>query len=156
MPSLTAREPAGRRKQFGFSLIEAVMVLLIIGTVLGALTPSVVRQITHARVNRAARVIAADVYLAQSTASRSRKPVQISIDSTVRTMTLRDAQSGTTLTVRYYGTDSEFKLARLYATPNTILVFPSTMGSGTMAIVVGDASYARSVNVSRAGQVRVQ
>lgn len=132
------------------------MVLLIIATVLGALTPSVIRQITHARVNRATRVIAADFYLAQSTASRSRRPVQVTIDSTAKTMTLTDATTATQIQVRRYDLSSEFKLQRLYATPATTLIFPSAMGSASVSVVVGDPSYTRYINVSRAGQIRIQ
>lgn len=132
------------------------MVMLIMVTVIGALTPSVIRQITHARVNRAARVIAADFYLAQSTASRNRKPVLLAVDSAARTVTVSDAQTATQLFVRRLGADSEFKLQGLVATPGTTLVFPSGMASASVVVQVGDASYMKVVNVSRAGQIRVQ
>jgi type II secretory pathway pseudopilin PulG len=58
----------------GFSIIEAVMVLLIVATILAALTPGVIRTLSHARVNRAATVVAAQFYVAQSLAGRQRKP----------------------------------------------------------------------------------
>src|SRR6185369_7678056 len=106
MPSLTAKLPAHSRTRLGFSMIEAVMVLLIIATVVGALTPSVIRTISHARVNRAASVVAADLYQAQSLASRARKPVRVTIDSTLRTVTLTDAQTATTLTTRRFDVTS--------------------------------------------------
>ena len=56
----------------GFTIYEAMMVLLIVGIVVGALTPSVRRQLTRARINRAANVMAADLMLAQSIAGRQR------------------------------------------------------------------------------------
>ena len=154
--SLTAKIPACHRAPFGFSMIEAVMVLLIIATVVGALTPSVIRTISHARVNRAASVVAADFYQAQSLSARSRKPVRVTVDSTARSVTLADAQTGSTLTVRHFDVTSEFKLPRLFGTPASILVFPSAMSSVAIAVTVGDATYFRIVNVSRAGQVRIQ
>jgi hypothetical protein len=132
------------------------MVLLIIATVVGALTPSVIRQITHARINRATRVIAADFYLAQSTASRTRKPVSMSVDSAARTVTMTDTQSATQISTRQYGTTSEFKLQQVYSVPASIIVFPSGMLSASVAVTVGDPSYRRYVNVSRAGQIRIQ
>jgi type II secretory pathway pseudopilin PulG len=156
IPSLTVQTRSCRLRPRGFTLVEAVMVLLIILTVIGALTPSVIRQITHARVNRAARVIAADFSLAQSTASRSRKPVLLTVDSTARTLTVSDAPTATQLFIRRLGIDSDFKLLRLVATPATVLVFPSGMGSASVVVQVGDASYMQVVNVSRAGQIRVQ
>lgn len=132
------------------------MVLLIIATVVGALTPSVVQQITHARINRATRVIAADFYLAQSTASRTRKPVSMTVDSAARTVTMTDTQSAATLSTRQFGTTSEFKLKQLYSVPATIIVFPSGMMNASVSVTVGDPSYRRYINVSRAGQIRIQ
>ena len=132
------------------------MVLLIIATVVGALTPSVVRQITHARINRATRVIAADFYLAQSTASRTRKPVSLTVDSAARTVTMIDTQSAAQLAARQFGTTSEFKLKQLYSVPATIIVFPSGMMNASVSVTVGDPSYRRYINVSRAGQIRIQ
>ncbi len=156
MPSLTASIPAPGRQSPGFSLIEAIMVLLIIATVVGALTPSVIRQITHGRINRAASVIAADFYLAQSTAARTRKPVSMTVDSTAKTVTVIDTQTGTSLYTRQFGSSSEFKLQGLAGVPASIVVFPSGMLSAAVAVSVGDASYLRHINVSRAGQVRIQ
>ena len=132
------------------------MVLLIIATILGALTPSVIRQITHARVNRAARVIAADFYLAQSTASRNRQPVLLTVDSSARTVTLADFNTSTTILVRSFGTTSEFKLGALYSSPVSVIVFPSGMANAAAVVVVGDPSYSRTINASRAGQIRIQ
>lgn len=140
----------------GFSLIEVMMVLVIIATVVGALLPSVVKQIGHARVNRATRVIASDFYLAQSTASRNHKPVLIAIDSAARTVTLSDASTATPIVVRQFGISTEFKLLQLYSIPASVVIFPSGMGSASAAIVVGDASYSRNVTISRAGQIRIQ
>ena len=77
--------------RLGFTLIEAVMVLLIVATVIGALAPSVVRQISHARVNRAANVVAADFFQAQSLAGRQQKPVVFTVDSSARTITVASA-----------------------------------------------------------------
>jgi len=156
MPSLTAPTAEGHSPRLGFTLIEAVMVILIIATVVGALTPSVIRQITHARVNRAARVVAADFYLAQSTASRNHQPILVTIDSTARTVTLSDFNTSSSILVRRFGPSTEFKLLRLYGTPATVIVFPSGMANASVAIVVGDASFSRNVNMSRAGQIRVQ
>ena len=132
------------------------MVLLIIGTVLGALTPSVARQITRARINRATRVVAADFYLAQSTASRSRKPVSLYINPDPRAIFVTDTQTGTLLYVRRFGLATEFKLEALTAVPSTVVVFPSGMLSASVVVSVGSSSYQRYVNISRAGQIRVQ
>jgi len=132
------------------------MVLLIVATVVGALTPSVVRTISHARVNRAANVVAADLMLAQSLAGRQHLPVVVAIDSTNRQHTINQPPpANTNLITRRFGVDSEFRLARYMGTPASILILPNGTGSSALTVTVGDASYFRTVKMSRAGQVRV-
>lgn len=130
------------------------MVLLIIATVVGVLTPGVIRTISHARVNRAASVVAADFMLAQSLAGRQRKPVVMAFDTTNKLTTIT-LQSGTNLLTRRFGTTSEFKLSRYSASPLSVMVLPSAMASATVTVTVGDASYFRLVRMSRAGAVRI-
>jgi type II secretory pathway pseudopilin PulG len=146
--------PASRRTRLGFSLIEAVMVLLIIATVVGALTPSVIRTNSHARVNRAASVVAADFFLAQSLAGRQHAPVVLTFDPTNKLTTIA-LQSGTTLVTRRFGTTSEFKLSAFSASPVSVQVLPSAMASASITVTVGDGTYSRQVRMTRAGFVRV-
>lgn len=140
----------------GFSIIEAVMVLVIVATVLGMLAPSVSTQLTHARVNRAAGVIGADLMLAQSLAGRQHAPVQVTFDVTARTLTLSNAANGATLITRRFGTDSEFKLGSLAASTTSFVVLPNgrTSPTGTVVTLTG-AGRTHYVAMSTAGQVRV-
>ena len=132
------------------------MVLLIVMTVVGALTPGVVAQISHARVNRAARIVAADLMQAQAMASRSRAPVRVLVDSGGKIVEVRDLKTNTVTYLRHYGTATEFKLTRLSGNPGRVIFFPSGMASTSQLIAVGAPGYQRTVNVSRAGQIRVQ
>jgi type II secretory pathway pseudopilin PulG len=142
-------------RRSGFTIMEAVMVLLIVATIIGALTPSVIRQITHARVNRAATVIAADFYLAQTTAARMRRPVSVFVDTLERKYTFTDAATATQLLQRRFANQTEFKVGGMTANPVSFLVFPSGMLNTPVTIQVGDAAYTRTVTASRAGQVRL-
>ena len=139
----------------GFSIIEAVMVLLIVLVVIGTLTPSVMRQITHSRINRAAGAVAADFYLAQSLASSARAPVRIVFSATAKTAFIRRGSPDTVLQRRYYGTDGEFKLPSFSATPDSILVLVNGMTSGSITVSLSDGTYTRQVRMSRAGQIRI-
>ena len=132
------------------------MVILIVITVVGALTPGVVTQISHARVNRAARIVAADLMAAQSMASRTRGPMRLLVDSGGKIIEVRDLKTNTVTYLRFFGTTSEFKLTRLAGNPGRIIFFPSGMASVSQVIAVGMPGYQRTVNVSRAGQIRVQ
>ena len=142
--------------QSGFTLAEAAIVLLIVAVVIGALTPGVVRQLSHARTNRAANVVAASFFQAQSLAGRQHTPVVIAFNGTSMRMTIsQPPPSNTVLVTRYFGQDSEFHLVTFSASPATVLVLPNGMTNGTVLVTMGDGTYSRQVKMSRAGQVRV-
>lgn len=143
-------------RRSGFSIIEAVMVLLIVVVVVGALTPAVVRQITHARVNRAANVVAADFFLCQALAGRQHSPVTLALDSVAMTSTITNPfPTSTTLFTRHFGKDSEFKLSVLRSSVAGVQILPNGMVNASVTITIGDGSYTRQVRMTRAGQVRV-
>lgn len=130
------------------------MVLVIVLTVLGSLAPTVRRQLVHARINRAAGVVAADFYLAQSLAAKARAPVKVVFDATARTAFIQ-LRNDSVLQRRYYGTESEFKLSSFSASPTQVQVLPNGMTNGTVTVTLTDGEYTRQVRMSRAGQIRV-
>jgi hypothetical protein len=131
-----------------------MVVMVITITILGILAPAVRRQIMRSRVNRAARVVAADLYLAQGLSSRAREPVRFLVDSLTRTMDIR-LLNDSVLSRRLYGDDGEFKLASVSGAPAQFLVLPSGMTSATATVSLSDGSYVRQVRISRAGQIRI-
>ena len=146
------RDPA----QSGFTMIEAAIVILIMIAVLGVLTPSVVRQIDHARTNRAATVVAASFFQAQSLAGRQHMPVVVTFDAVNKTMIIsQPPPSSTTLSTRRFGLDSEFKLTTFSASPGSVQVLPNGMANGSVTVTVANGAYTRQVRMTRAGQVRV-
>lgn len=131
------------------------MVLMIVGLVIAALTPGVVRTLSHGRVDRAANAVSAQFYLAQSLAGRQRKPVTVTISAAAKTVVIADAVTSTVLSTRYFGSESEFKLPALTATPATVYVLPSGLVNAAILVDVGDASYRQQVRMTKAGQVRI-
>lgn len=130
--------------------------LLIVAAVVGALTPAVVKQIQHARVNRAASVVAADFFLCQSLAGRQHGPILYTIDTVGMTATVASPHPTlTTLYVRQFGVTSEFKLSTLSATVAAIQVLPNGRSSSTVIVTVGAGGYTRQVRMTRAGQIRL-
>ena len=130
------------------------MVLIIVATVVGALTPSVARQITHARINRAANVVAGDFYLAQSLAVRQRSPVIMTFDGGLKTTTIA-LPSGTALFTRRFDIDSEFKLSAFSASPASVTLLPSGMANSSVTVTIGGSDYNKRVRMTRAGQIRI-
>lgn len=149
------RERPSRHSRAGFSIIEAVMVLLIVVVVVGTLTPSVQRQLTRSRINRAARVAAADFYLAQALSNRERQPVTVRFDPVAKTAVIRVSSPDTVLSRRFYGSEGEFKLQEVSAVPASVVVLPNGMASSTITVSLGDGTYTRRVRMSRAGQILV-
>ncbi len=131
------------------------MVLLVVLTVVAALTPGVSRAIAHSRVNRALNMVAAQFYLAQSIAGRQHAPVKVFVSAPLKTIFIKDAATDSTLQVRRFGSDSEFSLAGLMATPGNVYVLPTGMTNTVITVTVGDASYRGQVRMSRAGQIRI-
>jgi Tfp pilus assembly protein FimT len=139
----------------GFTIFEAMMVLLIVLTVVAALTPGVTRTLTHARVNRAANVVAAQFYMAQSMAGRQHRPVTMLVSPGAKTITISDAVTSTVLITRQFGSTSEFNLLALSAVPATVYLLPTGMASASVIVTVGDASYQQQVRMTKAGQIRI-
>lgn len=144
------------RSRVGFTLVEALLTIVILGILVGALAPVVSRQISHSRVNNAAQLLTADLENAVSLAGRQRTPVRMTVDSAQRTVLIAERATGTVLTRRTYGTDSEFKVETLSASPASIDLLPQGTATSAGTITVGIGSYSRQVTLTRAGLVRLQ
>lgn len=146
-----------RPAQSGFTIYEAMMVLLIVGIIVGALTPSVRRQLTRARINRAANIVAADLFMAQSISGRQRIPVRVTYDGTAMTAVIADSRGGgPTYVTRHFGMSSDFKLTSFVASPLVVLVLPNGMASQAVTVTLSDGTgYQRIIRMTRAGLIRV-
>lgn len=140
----------------GFTMIELMLVVGVMGVLAGVLGPQTSRIIRHTRVNRAAAVIASDLQNAFAVAGRQRQPVRITADPVTRSYQVVDRRTGTVLRVRtFYGDASEYKLTSLVFTPATVDVFPSGVSSTDITINLANGDYSRRITASSAGFVRV-
>ena len=157
IPCSRARESlCGDSATAGFTIFEAVMVILIILVVVASLIPRVSQTLGHSRVNRAAYVIAADFLYAQSQAARQHSPVVVTVNSTALTFTISQAPPSTTvLRTDYFDKKSEFQLSALSATPASAQVMPNATATASMVVTVGGADYYHQVRMTLAGQVRI-
>jgi len=140
----------------GFTIIELLIVVAIMGVVAGIAGPAMSRIIRHNRVNRAATVIAADLQNAFAIAARQREPVRISAHAATRSYQFIDRNTGEVLRIRsFYGDTSEYRLSSLVFTPATIEVFPSGVSSNPVVIDLANGDYARRITASTAGFIRL-
>jgi hypothetical protein len=118
--------------------------------------PSIARSMTSSRVDRAALTVASDVEAAFSLAARSRKPVELVVDSVWRRIQIRDRASATVLQTRSYSlTESDFGLTRLAPSVTSVTIFPNGLASSAFVIYAYANQSTRAVRVRRTGQIRI-
>lgn len=140
----------------GFTTIELIMIVTIIGILAGIAGPAMSRIVRHSRTNRAGLVIAADLQNAFAAAARQRQPVSIVADSAGKSYQFIDRKTGTVLKVRsFYGGNTDYQLQRLVFTPGTLDVFPTGVSSAPLVIDLANGDYSRRITVSTAGFIRL-
>ena len=139
----------------GFSLLELVIVLVILGLGTALTFPTVSRITTHSRVNQAAMVVAQDLSLALSAAARERKPIRVARGADRASITLSERASGKLLSTRWLGKGDAYGLDSIAFSVSPVDLFPSGMTSSALSLTLWAGSYSRQVTLSRAGWVRV-
>jgi Tfp pilus assembly protein FimT len=135
-------------------MIETIVVLVIVAMMAALVVPMANRAIGHAKVNNTAKVIAGDLQLAFSLASRQRAPLRIVVDASGRKYQITN-RAGTVIKARRIGDLSDLHVSSITTTVNTLDVFPNGLASGPITIVVGTDGYVQRITMTRAGQVRV-
>jgi type II secretion system protein H len=139
----------------GFTLLELMIVVTIIGIMTGVAAPRMHSMIEHQQVDRSAQVVASDVRTAFTSAARGRVPVRLTIAAPSPRYTITNRATGDTIVQRDLRT-GDLRVAALTATVGTLDVFPNGIAGTGMTLVVGDPmGYSRRVTVSRVGYVRV-
>lgn len=142
--------------RWGFTTIELIIIVTIIGILAGIAGPAVSRIVRHSRTNRAAMVIAADLQNAFAVAARQRQPVRITADAATKSYEFTDRATGKVLRIRsFYGDTSEYRLSTLQFNPTQIDVFPSGVSSAPVTVNLANGDYARQITASTAGFIRV-
>lgn len=137
-------------------MIEALIVVILLGVIGSMAVPSIARSMTTTRVDRAALTVAGDVEAAFALAARSRKPVVLDVDSINRRIVIRDRATNNVLQQRSYSlTESDYGLTRLAPSPAVITIFPNGLASSAFTIYTFANQSLRAVRVRRTGQIRV-
>jgi len=139
----------------GFTIFEAVMVILIVFVVVASLIPRVSTTLAHSKVNRSAYVIAADLLYAQSIAARQHSPVAVQVLADSLCFRITNVVNGAVLRTDWFDKSSAFQLTALSASPTAAQVMPNGTSTSTMVVTVGGADYYHLVRITQAGQVRI-
>ena len=140
----------------GFTAIELVIVVVMIGALAAFGFPRASREIRRSRANQASSIVAADIEIAFSAAGRQRKPVTLSYSSSTKQLQIADRASPTTIIRRRpLGSDSEWNIEQVTTTGLPVTIFPNGMASGAFTIDLTSGSSTRRVSTTRVGLTRV-
>ena len=121
----------------------------------GMTAPHVSRDISHSRVNSAARVVAGDLQNALSLAGRQRRPVRVVVDGSAKEIRLMDRVNGTLISRRALGDVSDFKLYSVSGSPATVDLLPHGVATASTIVILSAGGYSQRVTMTRGGYVRV-
>ena len=144
-----------RALRAGFSLIEMMVTVSMLGIMVGMVAPNVSKDISHSRVNRAVRVVATDLEQALSMAGRQRRPVRVVFDGSRKEIRLVDRTSGQLISRRVLGDISEYKLYSVAGSPSTVDLLPHGVATASTIVTLSAGGYSRTVTMTRGGHVRV-
>lgn len=152
----------GTYRASGFTILEMLLVVIIIGVLSAITVPKIARQMRHERVNRAAQVIVQDLQNGFSIAGRQRAPVRLTFSTAALKYEFTDRATGVVLQTRLLSVGSEYSITSMEAknwttdTPITMVdVLPNGIGSTAFKVKVANGDYSRWIYASTAGFVRL-
>lgn len=142
--------------RLGYTVIEALITIVLLGILLALSYQRMSPALEHAKVNRAASVLATDLQYARMVAVRSRRPVAVITMSSVKGYVIRRRDSTVVYRERFLGAGTDFGLDLFESSPSSsVEIFPNAVATASTTFTLGLAGYRRQVTLSRAGQVRV-
>jgi prepilin-type N-terminal cleavage/methylation domain-containing protein len=138
----------------GFTAIEMLIVVVVIGVMAAAVMPRISRIVAEERVRKLQGAVATDLELAFAMASRQRKPVTVTYNASARTLDITDVATGTVLKSRYLGQSQSFSTTGAAFRPSGgITIFPAGLATAACTVVVANGDFRRRVAATRAGLV---
>ena len=142
------------RSRSGFSMIEMVLVLIVVGLLVRITVVKTSRIMRHERVNRAAQVMVQDLQNGFAMAGRQRAPVRLTFTSSTKTYVFSDRLSGAVYLTRVMDNRTEYQLSALTPSVTTVDILPNGIGSTAFTVAVGLGDYSKTVTASSAGFIR--
>lgn len=138
----------------GFTLIELMIVVIIVGLLLGVAIPRVGNSITRDRVDRAAFVVQGVLDEATQIARRRGVPVTVTLQSSALRINLRS--SGAALKSRNFGNASDMRATLALNPSGGITIFPTGRASAALTVTISGGGASSTVTRSATGIIRRQ
>lgn len=155
MPRTMFVSPVAAPRRRGFSMLELVFVIALLGAVVAIGVRRLGSTLAHDRLGKAANVFASDVELAFSLAARQRVPVRLTVDSARRRYVLSDATDGGMVYKVRDLSAGEREVGYLSFSRGVLDITPSGFATDTLRAVFGMSEprgrYEKVVRVQRSG-----
>lgn len=143
-----------RAKRGGFTTIELILVVIIVGLMAAAVMPRISRVVAQQRIRSLQDAVGADLEQAFSLSMRERKPVTVTYNSGTKFMAITDRATNTVLKQRYLGQSQTLSTTAVTFTPSGgITIFPTGLATEALTIRLTNGDYTRTVSATRAGMV---
>lgn len=142
------------RRRGGFTAIEMLIVVTIIGLMAAAVMPRISRVVAESRIRALQGAVAGELELAFALAQREHKPVTVTYNTTTQVLSITDRVSSTVLKTQYLGrAQFESATAATFSPSGGITIFPMGIATAAVTVTLTNGQYTRTVTATRAGQV---
>ena len=139
----------------GYSLIEMMTVIVVLGIMLAMAILSIAPNIEHAKVRNAANVLSGDLQYAQTLAMKNGRPIAVVVQSATQQYQVRDRDSASAVyRNRSLGDGTDFSLDQFTSSPSSVEIFPNGVVRETTTFTLGLHGYTRQIKITKAGQIR--
>jgi prepilin-type N-terminal cleavage/methylation domain-containing protein len=142
------------RLRAGFSLIEILIVMIMVGALLSVALPRVSRTMQRDRVLRSALVVQSMIEEATQLSTRLRVPVDV--DWTGGRLVVSNRATGAELRSRPFGEGQDLRATVTMSPVAGITIFPTGRADAALTITLSGGDYTTTVSRTSAGIVRRQ
>jgi type II secretion system protein H len=157
-PSRSNQAPQTPARTRGFSLVEVLVVVTLIGIATALSLPKINKITNETKIQRAAQALQSEVQQAFAIAGRNRVPVRLVWSSSTMQLQVTNLAGTTVYRRAGLGAGAGYGLSssEVTVTPATLVVFPSGLAQDSLVIALSRKGYTKTIRVSRAGMVRLK
>lgn len=149
--------PRALKRRRGFTLIEVLTTITIVGLVLGIAMSRISAITSHERVGRVVNALQNNVQTAFSMAVRNGHPVRLTWNSAAVEFDITNRAGDTTYRATPLGTDPfNFTASNVSVSTSPLEIYPNGLASDTLRVTITADGSTRSIRVTRAGLVTIQ